>query len=96
MFIFPTEQLQTWRRFQDGERTVDFVLAYAADDPHPRNADKRKAFENNLENEGLELEREETQKIHFVKIHAPKKVLCSYCEILKIKMPTKRVSEQLA
>ncbi|KAJ6638053.1 Anoctamin-1 [Pseudolycoriella hygida] len=85
---------ETWRRFQDGERTVDFVLAYAADDPHPRNADKRKAFESNLQNEGLELEREETQKIHFVKIHAPTKVLCSYCEILKIKMPIKRVPEQ--
>lgn len=39
------------------------------------------------------MEREETQKIHFVKIHAPKKVLCRYCEILKIKLPMKKVRE---
>ena len=68
------------------------MLAFPADDIHPRNDDKRKTFELNLENEGLELEREQTQRIHFVKIHAPKDVLCRYSEYLKIKMPIKRVN----
>lgn len=86
--------LQTWRRFADGQRTVDFVLAYASNDPHPRNVDRRRVFEANLEHEGLQLEREQTQHIHFVKIHAPQEVLCRYCEILKMRMPIKRVREQ--
>lgn len=88
------DTIQTWRRFQDGKRSVDFVLAYPSNDPHPRNADKRRMFEANLETEGLQLEREQTQHIHFVKIHAPQEVLCRYCEILKVKMPIKRVREQ--
>lgn len=88
--------MQTWRRFQDGERSVDYILAYPADDPHPRNIEKRQAFETNLEKEGLQLEREQTQRIHFVKIHAPYEVLCRYCEILKMKMPMKRVSRHPA
>lgn len=54
--------------------------------------EKRQAFESNLESEGLMLEREQTQRIHFVKIHAPKEVLERYCEILKVKMPIKKVT----
>lgn len=77
--------------FQDGERSVDYVLAYYGDDPNPKNTVRRKIFETNLENEGLQLEREQTQRIHFVKIHAPREVLFRYCEILQIKMPIKRV-----
>lgn len=52
---------------------------------------KREIFENNLLADGLELEVEKTQKIHFVKIHAPTEVLCRYCEILKVKLPIKKV-----
>lgn len=44
--------------------------------------------------EGLELEKEETQKVHFVKIHAPAEVLCRYSEFLKLKLPLKTVKEQ--
>lgn len=53
--------------------------------------ERRKIFESNLENEGLQLEREQTQRIHFVKIHAPREVLFRYSEILQIKMPIKKV-----
>lgn len=70
------------------------MLAYPSNDPHLRNAERRRTFEANLENEGLQLEREQTQHIHFVKIHAPQEVLCRYCEILKMRMPIKRVREQ--
>ncbi|GAB0087139.1 hypothetical protein DMENIID0001_014160 [Sergentomyia squamirostris] len=82
---------ETWRRFQDGDRSVDFVLSYSGDDPDVSNAEKREAFETNLMKEGLELEVEKNQRIHFVKIHAPREVLCRFCEILKIKMPIKKI-----
>lgn len=74
--------------------TVDFILAYqGAQEQHNLNhEEKRKIFERNLTEEGLILEYEETQKLHFVKIHAPKEVLCRYCEILKLRMPIKEVS----
>lgn len=75
---------------------MDYVLAYCGDDPHPRNMERRAIFEENLENEGLQLEREQTQRIHFVKIHVPKNVLHKYCEILKIKMPIKKVRKQIS
>ncbi|XP_055370961.1 anoctamin-5 isoform X4 [Condylostylus longicornis] len=92
--VIRSDSVVTWRRFQDGERSVDFVLAYRGDDPNPQNHVKRQTFEQNLEKEGLQLEREKTQKIHFVKIHAPLDVLKRYCEILKIKMPIKKLREQ--
>lgn len=63
---------------------------YHGNDLNEVNVHKREIFESNLQNDGLELEVEKTQKIHFVKIHAPKEVLCRYCEILKIKMPIKK------
>lgn len=44
--------------------------------------------------EGLELEKEETQKVHFVKIHAPTEVLSRFSEFLKLKLPLKHVTEQ--
>ena len=67
-------------------------MAYNGDDTNPQNHLKRQTFEENLQKEGLELEREKTQKVHFVKIHATNDVLCRYCEILKIKMPIRKVS----
>lgn len=42
-----------------------------------------------MASEGLILERDESQKIHFIKIHATKEVLCRYAEILKFKFPIK-------
>lgn len=56
---------------------------------------RREIFEAHLEREGLELEREHTEKHHFVKIHAPHELLCRYCEIMKLRMPMKQVSPRL-
>ncbi|KAL5275992.1 hypothetical protein ACFFRR_001674 [Megaselia abdita] len=78
--------------FKDGQRTVDYVLAY--DKSKTQNNDKRAIFEENLMKEGLELEKEETQKVHFVKIHAPTEVLSRFSEFLKLKLPLKTVKEQ--
>lgn len=53
---------------------------------------RRKTFEASLQQTGLILEREVNQRIHFVKIHVPREVLCQYAEILKLRMPIKDVS----
>ncbi|XP_066506082.1 anoctamin-1-like [Hoplias malabaricus] len=56
----------------------------------------RQEFEENLQDMGLELERDEevkTSGIGFVKIHAPWNVLCREAEFMKLKMPTKKVYE---
>ncbi|XP_067639547.1 anoctamin-6 isoform X6 [Eurosta solidaginis] len=88
-------KFRTRRRFQDGKRSVDFVLAYVGDDDYiPENRRKREIFETNLIKEGLHLERDNTQRIHFIKIHAPLDVLCRYAEILKIKLPMKKIPGQ--
>ncbi|XP_008403207.1 anoctamin-1a isoform X4 [Poecilia reticulata] len=57
---------------------------------------KREEFEQNLQEMGLELEKDEGGKIAgigFLKIHAPWAVLCREAEIMKLKMPTKQVYE---
>lgn len=66
-------------------------MVYHGNDLNETNTKKREIFEYNLQADGLELEVEKTQKIHFVKIHAPTELLCRYCEILKIKMPIKKI-----
>ncbi|XP_071112364.1 anoctamin-4-like isoform X8 [Haliotis cracherodii] len=91
--------------FNDGRRRIDFVLAYKTNTGS--NEDKRKkrreVFEENLINEGLQLEVEEKKKplgkqnkiqqllkednLYFVKIHAPWEVLTRYAEIMSMKMP---------
>lgn len=75
------------------------MLAYDPNDhkkpSKDRNPIKREIFETNLTSQGLELEKEENQKIHFVKIHVPREVLCRYCEIMKMKMPIKKVKFDL-
>ncbi|KAM7350236.1 anoctamin-1 isoform 4-T6 [Cochliomyia hominivorax] len=86
--------IQTRRRFQDGQRSVDFVLAFSGADHKLDNIKKREIFEANLEKEGLHLERDNTQRIHFIKIHAPHEVLCRYAEILRIKLPMKKIPGQ--
>ncbi|XP_038208784.1 anoctamin-1-like isoform X2 [Zerene cesonia] len=81
--------------FNDGVRSVDFVLVWEAhnDDATTREAfEQRRIFEQNLENEGLQLEREAPENLHglnFIKIHAPLAVLRDYSEILKLRMPMK-------
>lgn len=55
--------------------------------------ERREAFEKNLVQVGLEIEREVVdEEIHFVKIHAPLEVLRRYAEILKLRLPMKEVS----
>lgn len=90
--------------FIDGQRTVDFVLAWwkpNIKNNAPNNAAqfaaaeeakrKRHTFEQNLIKEDLELEYETNNRLSFVKIHAPHEVLRRYCDILKLRMPMKKV-----
>lgn len=83
--------------FSDGERLIDFVLVWKEDeDEDPKQIDskreKRAIFEDNLFIEGLELERESFEVLHFTKIHVTIEVLRRYSEILKLRMPMKDVS----
>jgi hypothetical protein len=95
--------------FDDGERSVDYVLVWKKLVPNDDGdnekekedlkkreqlrAERREVFEENLVNEGLELERYVVDdEITFVKIHAPLEVLRRYAEILKLRMPMKLVS----
>lgn len=66
------------------EANVDFILAYY---PNDRHRHRRQIFEKNLLIEGLLLDRDETQDVHFLKIHVTFEVLCRYSEILKFKFP---------
>lgn len=92
--------------FEDGERTIDFVLVCMKPtghrgSPHGSGKDpfrdaqrKREVFEKHLEEEGLQLEREDLSHLEFIKIHAPHEVLARYCEILKLRMPMKEFAGQ--
>ncbi|XP_053175664.1 anoctamin-5 [Scomber japonicus] len=80
--------------FRDGKRRVDFVLSYVDDKDGERKQERRKVYEANLENVGLELETEdksesEDGRTYFVKVHAPWEVLATYAQVLKIKVPFK-------
>ncbi|XP_068459821.1 anoctamin-5 isoform X1 [Clinocottus analis] len=80
--------------FRDGERMIDFVLSYVEDKDGERKQERRRLFEANLVNVGLELETEdksesEDGKTYFVKIHAPWEVLATYADVLKVKVPFK-------
>lgn len=82
--------------FNDGQRSVDFVLVWRedfAESPgREERANKRDTFEANLLNEGLELEHELIDdEFHFVKLHATVEVLRRYAEILKLRMPMREV-----
>uniref|UniRef100_A0A336LP51 Anoctamin n=1 Tax=Culicoides sonorensis TaxID=179676 RepID=A0A336LP51_CULSO len=82
--------------FNDGQRSVDFVLVWRedfAESPgRQERAAKRATFEENLVTEGLELEHELIDdEFHFVKVHATTEVLRRYAEILKLRMPMKEI-----
>ncbi|XP_033101600.1 anoctamin-4-like isoform X5 [Anneissia japonica] len=92
--------------FRDGKRKIDYVLAYKLkgdEEYDAKRGRKRKQFELNLKEEGLELEYEDAGeratptnpddpesadgKTFFVKIHAPWKVLCRMAAEIKLKKP---------
>ncbi|XP_066543205.1 anoctamin-6 [Amia ocellicauda] len=84
--------------FVDGKRRIDFVLVYEDEEKkeyekrqvHQRRKRKREYFEASLIKMGLELEGVRSvvdEKIIFVKVHAPWDVLCTYAEVLHIKLP---------
>ncbi|XP_078113279.1 anoctamin-5 isoform X3 [Sander vitreus] len=80
--------------FRDGVRRIDFVLSYVDDKDGERKQERRRLYEANLVNVGLELEIEDKSesddgKTYFVKIHAPWEVLATYADVLKIKVPFK-------
>lgn len=88
--------------FQDGERSVDYVLAWMADDEYTVHNDikfeRRKIFEKNLIKEGLQLEHNENENydkygLNFTKIHADKEVCKRYSEVLRLRMPMKPIEE---
>ncbi|KFW86276.1 Anoctamin-2 [Manacus vitellinus] len=57
---------------------------------------QREEFERNLVEAGLEIEKDpenKSQGLSFVRIHAPWQVLSREAELLKIKMPTKKMYE---
>ena len=62
-----TDTLHFW----DGERKIDMILAYEDDDngeEDDKKAEKRKTFQRNLEEQGLELELEPSNVSNFLKI----------------------------
>ncbi|NXE89162.1 ANO6 protein, partial [Menura novaehollandiae] len=84
--------------FKDGKRRIDFVLVYEDESKkitHKRSdrkkqKRKRQVYESNLINNGLQLEATRSvldEKLIFVKVHAPWDVLCTYAEVMHIKLP---------
>ncbi|XP_030556231.1 anoctamin-1 isoform X2 [Drosophila novamexicana] len=101
--FYQRAELNTSLFFEDCTRSIDFVLAHTINAHEPteaENAEKRRVFQENLVQQGLEVELSQKDQIYFVKIHAPLEVLRRYAEILKLRMPMKeslcnlRVSER--
>lgn len=60
-----------------------------------RRREQRRAFQQNLLKEGLQLELEPKEnsfdgKTYFLKLHIPWKIKMQYAEVMNIKLPTKR------
>nr|XP_042713706.1 anoctamin-6 isoform X2 [Chrysemys picta bellii] len=84
--------------FNDGQRRIDFVLVYEDESKNEnrkksvnkKQMRKRQAYESNLISNGLQLEATRSvldEKLNFVKVHAPWEVLCTYAEVMHIKLP---------
>uniref|UniRef100_A0A665X1E7 Anoctamin n=1 Tax=Echeneis naucrates TaxID=173247 RepID=A0A665X1E7_ECHNA len=72
--------------FNDGVRRIDFILVYEDEDKKER----REYFEASLMKMGMELEATQSvvdDKLMFIKVHMPWDVLCTYAEVLHIKVP---------
>lgn len=77
--------------FRDKKSKIDYILAYE-DEQDEKKKERRKQFQENLEEEGLILEFEEKEnsinkKTSFIKIHCPWEILAKYAEITNMKMP---------
>uniref|UniRef100_A0A671UEU8 Anoctamin n=1 Tax=Sparus aurata TaxID=8175 RepID=A0A671UEU8_SPAAU len=84
--------------FNDGVRRIDFILVYEDEDKKEfekrhtfqRKKRRREYFEASLMKMGMELEATKSvidEKLTFVKVHMPWDVLCTYAEVLHIKLP---------
>ncbi|XP_029521555.2 anoctamin-6-like isoform X1 [Oncorhynchus nerka] len=84
--------------FNDGVRRIDFVLVYEDEDmkeidknrTFQKRKQRREYFEASLMKMGMELEAARSvvdEKLLFVKVHMPWDVLCTYAEVLHIKLP---------
>ncbi|XP_067855516.1 anoctamin-6 isoform X2 [Heptranchias perlo] len=86
--------------FADGQRRIDFVLAYEEEQRKPSDQKrmrsilnrkrKRALFQENLTKVGLQIEGTRSIldfRTIFLKLHAPWEVLCRYAELLHIKLP---------
>ncbi|XP_029598067.1 anoctamin-6-like [Salmo trutta] len=84
--------------FNDGVRRIDFVLVYEDEDMKEidknrmfqKRKQRREYFEASLMKMGMELEAARSvvdEKLLFVKVHMPWDMLCTYAEVLHIKMP---------
>uniref|UniRef100_A0A3Q3VPQ1 Anoctamin n=1 Tax=Mola mola TaxID=94237 RepID=A0A3Q3VPQ1_MOLML len=77
--------------FNDGVRKIDFILVY--EDEDKKDFDKKQTFQRrkaSLMKMGMELEATQSvidEKLMFVKVHMPWDVLCTYAEVLHIKLP---------
>ncbi|KAJ8985729.1 hypothetical protein NQ317_014380 [Molorchus minor] len=70
--------------FNDGKKTIDFVLVYNVSDIKDDRKVKLECYLNNLLRTGLDLELEpfmEQENVVFVKIHAPKDIVVSYSDV---------------
>ncbi|XP_040266577.1 anoctamin-6 isoform X1 [Bufo bufo] len=87
--------------FNDDQRRIDYILVYEDETlkDQTRNTKKnlllkqmkkRQAYESNLMRNGLQLEATRSVSdngLVFVKVHAPWEVLCTYAEVMHIKLP---------
>ncbi|XP_014009011.1 anoctamin-6 [Salmo salar] len=84
--------------FNDGVRRIDFVLVYEDEDMKEidknrmfqKRKQRREYFEASLMKMGMELEAARSvvdEKLLFVKVHMPWDMLCTYAEVLHIKLP---------
>ncbi|XP_047248795.1 anoctamin-1-like isoform X2 [Girardinichthys multiradiatus] len=94
-----SRNLSQSKQTQGGSTVADVemgVLGETFNSQEDHKAFRREVFEKNLKDMGLELEKDEEAMIPglgFVKIHAPWNVLCREAELMKLKMPTKKVYE---
>ncbi|XP_032360910.1 anoctamin-6 isoform X1 [Etheostoma spectabile] len=84
--------------FNDGVRRIDFILVYEDEDKKDfdkrnvfqRRKRRRETFEASLMKMGMELEATQSvtdDKLMFLKVHMPWDILCTYAEVLHIKLP---------